>query len=123
MMIDLAISKYDLLASDKLNKIERRIIGIDGNGTGQKGALQRQDDKLEELAGNQAVMTTKLDTLLHRSTSWDKASFWSAFKWWIGIIFALIGAVIGYLSYRAKVGHEISKAPTALSQNFDATLK
>lgn len=122
-MIDLAIATYDRGAVEKLNKIEGRIIGIDGNGTGKKGALQRQDDKLEELAGNQAAMSTKLDTLLHRSKSWDKATFWKAFKWWIGLILALIGSVIGYLSYRAKTGHEISKAPTALTQNFDATLK
>lgn len=42
------------------SETRERFLSIDGNGSGRKGALQRQDDKMEEIDG-------KVTTLLHRS--------------------------------------------------------
>lgn len=107
-MIDLAISKFHGENVARLEKIEARLIGIDGNGTGRKGVLQRQDETLATLADGHVEMKKSIDILVHRSGSWDKATFYRNAKWWITILLALIGSVIGYLTYRAKVGHEVS---------------
>ena len=40
-MIDLAISRHHAENVARLTNIENRIIGIDGNGTGRIGAVQR----------------------------------------------------------------------------------
>jgi hypothetical protein len=106
-MIALAISQFHGENVVRLTKIDM--------------TLAQQDEKLAHLKVKSEESNDKLDTLLRRSTTWDKASFWSALKWWIGIIFALIGAIVGYLSYRAKMGHEVTKNPT-ISQSFDATV-
>ena len=47
-MVDLAIAKYHAENVARLTSIEDRIIGIDGNGTGRKGAIQRLEDKMED---------------------------------------------------------------------------
>lgn len=84
-----------------VSEVRARIIGIDGNGTGRKGALQRQDDKMEEIAETQREQGMKLDTLLHRSSSWDKKTVWRNVKWMFGIILTALGLMFAWLEYRA----------------------
>jgi hypothetical protein len=47
-MVDLAIAQYHAENVARLTKIEDRLIGIDGNGSGRKGAIQRLEDKVDE---------------------------------------------------------------------------
>ena len=49
-LVDLAIAKYHAENVTRLTRIEDRIIGIDGNGTGKIGALQRLSGQLGELS-------------------------------------------------------------------------
>lgn len=93
-MIDLAIQRFHGENVARLTKIEDRIIGIDGNGTGRIGALQRQDLKLSELDG-------KLNILVTRSETWSKKGVWSVVKWGIPIIITLLALLLSYAGYRA----------------------
>ena len=47
-MIDLAILKFHAENVAHMTTIEQRIIGIDGNGTGRKGAIQRLEEKMDD---------------------------------------------------------------------------
>lgn len=114
-MIDLAIAKFHGENVERLSEIKttqaeirQRIIGMDGNGTGKIGVLQRQDMKLAELSekqdmleSNQTAMNVKLDTIIHQTTSWDKAKVWEALKWMFATILAILSLILGYLGYRA----------------------
>lgn len=117
-MIDLAIANFHAENVARLTKIEQRIIGIDGNGTGKKGALQRQDAKLEELACAQKDMGSKLDTIIHQTNSWDKATVWEALKWMFGTILVILALILSYLGYRAS---QHSKEPIAQHASLSST--
>lgn len=99
-MIELAIAQHHAENVQRLSKIEERIIGIDGNGTGRIGALQRQDIKLAELAAAQAIMVGKIDEVLHNTKSWSKESVINAVKWMFGTILVILGLIITYVAYR-----------------------
>jgi hypothetical protein len=58
-MVDLAIAKYRAENVARLTRIEDRIIGIDGNGTGKKGAVQILSDKMDRLAESLHLLLTK----------------------------------------------------------------
>lgn len=66
-MVDLAIAKFHAENVVRMTRIEDRIIGIDGNGTGKIGALQKLDAKVEKVC-------TDVETLVRRSTSISKQS-------------------------------------------------
>jgi hypothetical protein len=100
ILIALAISEKHAENVARLTKIEERIIGIDGNGTGRIGALQRQDIKLAEIATNQSVMNSKIDKALHSATSWDKKSVINVLYQGFGSILVILGLIIGYITYR-----------------------
>lgn len=72
-----------------------RLIGIDGNGTGREGVLQRQDKKLEEMSGQLAEVKDGQALLLTRSESWSKKAIWEFAQWVIGGAGALGAAVAG----------------------------
>lgn len=101
-------------------ELRTRIIGIDGNGTGREGALQRQDKKLQDLDDGQIHIIEQLRVLTTRSETWSKAKFYKSLPIWIAIILSLIGSVIGYLTYRAHTGHEITQGPHAQVMRYDA---
>lgn len=100
--------------------LRARIIGIDGNGTGRKGVLQRQDEKLQQLDDGQLHIIKQLGILTTRSETWSKAKFYKNLPVWLGIILSLIAAVIAYLAYRAHTGHEVSQQGHAQVQTYDA---
>lgn len=90
-MIDLAISRHHAENVVRLTRIEDRILGIDGNGSGRKGVLQRQDEKLEQMSGEIRDVKTDVaevkdgqNVLLQRSQSWSKKNVWEFAKWIIG---------------------------------------
>lgn len=103
-MIDLSIARFHGENVSRLTKIEDRIIGIDGNGTGRKGALQFQNDKLEE-------MSVKLNTLLVRSENLSKKSIWAVVKWGIPIIITLLALLLSYMGYRAAQNKGLAYVP------------
>lgn len=102
-------------------ELRERIIGIDSNGTGRSpGALQRQDAKLQQLDEGQIHIIEQLGVLTTRSETWSKAKFYKSLPIWIAIILSLIGSVIGYLTYRAHTGREITQGPHAQVMRYDA---
>lgn len=109
-MIEVAVGKFHTQNLERFGLIERgqgelreRIIGIDSNGTGRRpGVLQRQDAVLAEMKTQQATMDTKLNTLLTRSTSWNKQEIWKAFRWFLMFLIAFIVMIIAYLTYHAQ---------------------
>jgi hypothetical protein len=83
------------------SELRERIIGIDGNGTGREGALQRQDKVLARLVEGHAEMSDNITTLVNRSQSWNKKNVWEFAKWVIGGLGALgtvlLGMYIGHI--------------------------
>lgn len=130
-MIDATVSKNHLENVNRLTKItnwlteiKERVIGIDGNGTGRIGALQRQDRKLEELVDNQELLTknqhemnAKLDLFIHSANSWDKTSVISVLYQGFGSILVILGLIIGYITYRDAHRPEHPIAQHITSQN------
>lgn len=108
---------------EMLTELRIRIIGMDGNGTGSEGALQRQDKKIADLDDGQKFMIKQLETINNHTSFWNKAKFYRSLPVWITIIVTVLALVVAYLAYKKSTGHEISNTPTKLSQNFDATLK
>ncbi len=85
-MIDAAISARHLENVQRLTQIESRIIGIDGNGTGRIGALQKLELKVDKVC-------TDVETLVHRSTSIPKKVIFTA----LGAIGLTFVSVVGSL--------------------------
>jgi hypothetical protein len=83
----------------QISRLESRLIGIDGNGSGREGVLQRQDRALTAIHRNLSDQDTKLDTLLRRSTTWDKAAVMKGIRNWTIVLAALVGAMLAYLTY------------------------
>ena len=60
--MNLAIARYHGENVARLTKIDGRLIGIDGNGSGRKGAIQRLEDKVDDgftLIGGQMTEVQK----------------------------------------------------------------
>lgn len=108
---------------EMLTELRIRIIGMDGNGTGSEGVLQRQDKKIADLDDGQKFIIQQLETINKHTSFWNKAKFYKGLPTWVTIIATVLALVVAYLAYKKSTGHEISKAPSVLSQNFDATLK
>src|ERR1019366_1067902 len=58
-MVDLAIAKYHAENVSRLIRIEDRIIGIDGNGTGKRGAIQILGEQISEVNRNVETLLDK----------------------------------------------------------------
>ena len=101
-------------------ELRTRIIGIDGNGTGREGELQRQNTKLTALDEGQIFIIKELAEIKVSTQTWNKETFYKQLPVWVGIAFALIGSVIGYLTYRAKIGQEVSKQGHSQVVPYDA---
>ena len=108
-MVNLAVSQFKELNVERLSKIEslvealtKRVIGIDGNGTGKIGVLQKQDIKLEELGENQNRIENKIDDLRFATENFSKKKFWSILKWAVTTIIALLVLILGFMVYRAQ---------------------
>lgn len=82
-----------------MSKLESRLIGIDGNGTGKEGVLQRQDKALVAIHSNLSDQDKKLDTLLTRSTTWNKANVLKGLRNWIIMLAGMVGVLLAYLTY------------------------
>lgn len=72
-----------------------RLIGIDGNGTGREGALQRQDKKLVEMSGQIEDVKTSVSTLVERSETVSKKKIWELAQWAIGGLGAFATVIAG----------------------------
>lgn len=94
-MIDLAIAKYHGENVARLTSIEARLIGIDGNGTGREGAIQRLEKKMDENTLVTNRLGDSVDRLSTSSRFWSKKSIlsvgWAAFS----IVIALATIVAG----------------------------
>jgi hypothetical protein len=93
----------------QVSEIRARIIGIDGNGTGQKGALQRQDDKLHDLDDGQKFIIGQLHGITTRQENWSKQRFWTLVRWGIPIIITLLALMLSYLGYRAAQNKPVAQ--------------
>lgn len=102
-MVDLAIAKFHGENVVRMTRIEDRIIGIDGNGTGKKGALQRLDAKvdqsLQHLGSKVDKVCTDVETLLRRSTldNFSRQSISVSKKTVYGILGAIGVAAMGFV--------------------------
>lgn len=101
-----------------LEALKQRIIGIDGNGTGKIGVLQKQDIVLAELKQNQKVIEKKLDDLSISLNTWSKARFWHNLRWLLVVLVTLLGVLISYMAYRT-IAHP--SAPLAIHATNGST--
>lgn len=122
-MINLAVASHHSENVERLSKIlifmeelKYRVIGIDGNGTGRTGALQRQDVKIAEVdakiidvSTKQVAMDGKIDQLLVQTKNYSKEDV----KGWLRAILAILTILLGYLTYRAA-----TKAPAIVHAEF-----
>jgi hypothetical protein len=120
-MVDARLAAALAPLTSDVAELRMRIIGIDGNGTGREGALQRQDKKLQQLDDGQLHIIKQLGVLTARSETWSKAKFYKSLPIWLALILSLIGSVIGYLVYRQHTGHEVSQQGHAQVQPSNAT--
>lgn len=67
----------------RFTRIEERIIGIDGNGTGREGALQRQDKVLASINADAKATRSLVYGLVHDKTS--RAKLLKALAWVAGL--------------------------------------
>lgn len=103
-MIDLAIAKFHGENVSRLTKIDERLIGIDGNGSGRKGVLQKHGEQLEEMNGD-------IKTLLTRSENFSKKGVWAVVKWGIPTIITLLALLLSYYGYRVANNKSIAIVP------------
>jgi hypothetical protein len=105
-MIDLARAQQDSVILPRLVKIEERLIGIDGNGTGRDGAIQVLGKKVDGVSG-------KVDQLLNKDVETkgalaahqkDQANRWWKQPLWTGLVAGFAGAFFAaffwYLEHR-----------------------
>lgn len=85
-----------------ISEVRARIIGIDGNGTGREGVLQRQNKSIERLDEGQKFIIDQLHNLTNRSETWSKAGFWKGLRWMLATLIALLAVLMSYLGYRAS---------------------
>lgn len=91
-----------------LAELKSRIIGIDGNGTGREGELQRQNTKLTNLDDGQKFMIEQLHTITTRQENWSKKKFWTLIRWGIPIIITLLALALSYAGYRIAQNKSIA---------------
>lgn len=87
-MIDLARAQQDSMILPRLVKIEDRLIGIDGNGTGRDGAIQVLGKKVDGVSG-------KVDVLLEKDSQ-TKGALQTRQKY-TGVIVSGLGTLAGLL--------------------------
>lgn len=92
-------------------ELRTRLIGIDGNGTGREGELQRQNKKLCDLDDGQKFMIEQLHTITTRQESWSKKKFWSLVRWGIPIIITLLALLLSYMGWRAAQNKPLANIP------------
>jgi hypothetical protein len=132
MVVDGRLSKYHSENITRFSGIETllaeirsRLIGIDGNGTGKVGALQRQDkvlaaqnDKLEQMQVSQDKLETKLENFITQDETWDKKKVWAGVVKMLRIILVILALILSYLMYRLASHPQggVARNP-AISQN------
>lgn len=130
-MIEAAIGKYHgenlerfVGITKMLVELRQRIIGVDGNGTGSEGVLQRQDKAIDRLEAGQDGMSAQLTLLVNRSKYWNKADIWKAVRWFLMFLVALAAVCVSYMAYHATYHpHDplITHNPlTSLNQSADS---
>ena len=90
------LNRFGLIERSQ-SELRERIIGIDGNGTGREGVLQRQDKVLAKLEIGHEEMSRNIVTLVNRSQSWNKKNVWELAKWLLGGAGVLASMWIGHL--------------------------
>ena len=95
--VKLAIAELKAEILPKLAKIEERIIGIDGNGTGRMGTIQVLEGKCDNIAGDVSLLLARgseiKGALGERQRDQDG-------RWWRQPLFvALAVAFVQYIQY------------------------
>lgn len=132
VVVDGKLSKYHSENLERFGGIEMllaeiraRLIGIDGNGTGKVGVLQRQDavlaeqnDRLERVQKSQDTLKTKMETFIMQDATWDKKKVWEAVLKMFRVILVILGLILSYLMYRLAMHPQggVARNP-AISQN------
>ena len=107
-----------MTTEERLDAIEKVLYR--GNGTKsltERMGLVEQTMRRLELAVED--INPKLDTLLRRSTTWNKAEFWKTARWTVTTVLALAAVVLSLLIYwRENHPHEsiISSQHTIVAQ-------
>lgn len=104
--VKLAIAELKSEILPTLAKIEERIIGIDGNGTGRMGAIQILEGKCDSIAGDVGLLLARgseiKGALSERQR--DKDGRWWRQPLWTGLVAGFAGAffaaLFGYFSLR-----------------------
>jgi len=81
---------------ERFGRIEERIIGIDGNGTGREGALQRQDKVLKAIDAKVDQLGDNVATLVTATTTVRRDKVWGVVKWLLGGIGGLGMLILGH---------------------------
>lgn len=100
-----------------VSEVRARIIGIDGNGTGREGVLQRHGKQLDLLDKGQLHIIEQLTVLTTRQETWSKKKFWNLVRWGIPVIISLIVLLLTYVGIRAANNKPIASTHT-VSENY-----
>lgn len=95
-MIQAAVGTFHGQNLERFGRIEERIIGIDGNGTGRVGALQRQDKMLQEICVKIEGIEDNIATVVTNTTTFARDKFWGVARWLIGGIGGLGMLFLGH---------------------------
>ena len=98
-----------MTTEERVDKLFR--IVLEGNGekplTERMAIMEQTANQtnlmLAGLATTQKDMGTKLDTLLRRSTTWNKAEFWKTARWFIMAVLTLAAVLISLAVYWREV--------------------
>jgi hypothetical protein len=101
-MISAAVEKRHGENLQRFAEIRERIIGIDGNGTGRIGALQRQDAQLASIKSTVKDIGAKVDALTTAMTTWNKRDVLKLAGWVFGTLIAMSAVAVAYMDYHAK---------------------
>jgi hypothetical protein len=106
-----------------VSEVRARILNIDGDGSGRPGILQRQNEDMREIKESIKVLGGNVDTVLSQAKFYDKKNVWQGLRTLLGIIIALLGLLLGFLTYE-KATHPnqslISREPSTSTQGNDA---
>ena len=98
-LIAAAIAVYHRENVERLGNIEKRLIGIDGNGTGSRGVLQQMGETIDETKDDIKTIKESVASLTLSDTTWNKEKMLKGFGWFILAAVAVMGLMFTALTY------------------------
>ena len=98
-LIAAAIGAYHQQNVERLTAIEKRLIGIDGNGTGNRGVLQQMGETLDETKNDVKTIREAVSKLTISDTTWNKEKMLKGIGWFVVTFIAAAGVLLAGLTY------------------------